>query len=149
MTLLGKIHQLHEKHRNYVKPKSDHVKAFGIAHFAGKVQYAVGGFLEKNRDTFSADLKQLVSISSNEFLKALFTNEMLANETKKRSATLSSEFRSSLDSLMKTLTICHPFFIRCIKPNENQIPGVSYYYFFFEKLLFFIIYNLLFVLNNL
>ena len=127
MTLLAKIHQLHEKHRNYVKPKSDHVKAFGIAHFAGTVQYSVGGFLEKNRDTFSADLKQLVSISSNEFLKALFTNEMLTNgsETKKRSATLSFEFRNSLDSLMKTLKLCHPFFIRCIKPNEIQIPGVS------------------------
>ena len=127
MTLLSKIHQLHEKHRNYVKPKSNHIKSFGIAHFSGTVQYNIQGFLEKNRDTFSADLKQLVSISSNEFLKNLFTDEMLSTgtETKKRSMTLSSEFRNSLDSLMKTLTICHPFFIRCIKPNENQIPGVS------------------------
>lgn len=127
MTLLAKINQLHEKNKSYLKPKSNHVQSFGVIHFAGTVHYNVAGFLEKNRDTFSTDFKQLVSISSNDFLKSLFTNEMLSNgtEVKKRSVTLSSEFRNSLDSLMKTLTICHPFFIRCIKPNDKQVPGVS------------------------
>ncbi|XP_051155446.1 myosin-VIIa-like [Leptopilina boulardi] len=125
LTLLAKINQLHEKNKSYLKPKSNHVQSFGVIHFAGTVHYNVAGFLEKNRDTFSTDFKQLVSISSNNFLKSLFTNEMLSNgtEVKKRSVTLSSEFRNSLDSLMKTLTICHPFFIRCIKPNDKQVPG--------------------------
>ncbi|KAI4464813.1 myosin vii xv [Holotrichia oblita] len=36
--------------------------------------------------------------------------------------TLSSQFRFSLEALMRTLNACHPYFIRCIKPNENKRP---------------------------
>nr|CAI5836958.1 unnamed protein product [Callosobruchus analis] len=38
--------------------------------------------------------------------------------------TLSSQFRTSLDMLMKTLSSCHPFFVRCIKPNEYKKPQI-------------------------
>lgn len=126
-TLLDKLHQLHSKNKNYLKPKSDSVKAFGIHHFAGPVTYKVSGFLDKNRDTFSADLKQIVAISSNEFLKLIFQQDFNANlddNGKKRSASVSSEFRASLELLMRTLEACNPFFVRCIKPNEKQKPGI-------------------------
>ncbi|XP_034941710.1 myosin-VIIa-like [Chelonus insularis] len=126
VTLLDKLHQVHSGNKNYIKPKSDSIKAFGIKHFAGEVQYEVNGFLEKNRDTFSADLKQLISISSNEFLKNIFHREFMSDRSneKKRPPTLLIEFRNSLDVLMKTLENCNPFFIRCIKPNEDQKPSL-------------------------
>ncbi|XP_015109747.1 myosin-VIIa [Diachasma alloeum] len=124
LTLLTKAHQVHAGNDSYVKPKSDLVKAFGIRHFAGAVDYQVHGFLDKNRDTFSADLKQLIAISSNKFLKSIFPEDMLSIDGKKRSASLSSGFRASLEMLMRTLESCNPFFVRCIKPNEEQRPGV-------------------------
>jgi myosin-7 len=84
------------------------------------------GFLEKNRDTFSADLLQLIHISTNKFLQLLFAEDIgMGSETRKRAPTLSTQFKKSLDLLMKTLSSCQPFFIRCIKPNEFKKPMVS------------------------
>ncbi|XP_011308112.1 myosin-VIIa [Fopius arisanus] len=123
LSLLAKSHQIHSANDNYVKPKSDLVQAFGIRHFAGAVDYEIGGFLEKNRDTFSVDLKQLIGISLNKFLRGIFPEEMLSVDGKKRSPSLSSGFRLSLDQLMRTLESCNPFFVRCIKPNDQQRPG--------------------------
>lgn len=122
-TMLAKLHKTHGSHRNYLKPKSDINTSFGLNHFAGVVFYDTRGFLEKNRDTFSADLLQLIHISSNRFLQLLFSDDIgMGSETRKRTPTLSTQFKKSLDLLMKTLSSCQPFFIRCIKPNEYKKP---------------------------
>ena len=42
-------------------------------------------------------------------------------ETRKKSPTLGAQFKKSLDLLMKTLSACNPFFVRCIKPNELKV----------------------------
>lgn len=124
-TMLAKLHKTHSTNRNYLKPKSDINASFGFNHFAGVVFYDARGFLEKNRDTFSGDLLQLVEISGNKFLKHLFREDIaMGNETRKKTPTLSSQFKKSLDSLMKTLGNCAPFFVRCIKPNELKKPMV-------------------------
>ena len=83
------------------------------------------GFLEKNRDSFSGDLIQLIQTSSNKFLQTLFAQDLsMGAETRKKSPTLGSQFKRSLDALMKTLSACQPFFVRCIKPNEFKKPLV-------------------------
>lgn len=40
------------------------------------ITFSPTGFLEKNRDTFSADLIQLIQVSKNKFLQNLFVHEM-------------------------------------------------------------------------
>ncbi|XP_063748289.1 unconventional myosin-VIIa [Eleginops maclovinus] len=144
-TLLQKMNQVHGKGDIYIPPKNNYETQFGIKHFAGEVFYDSKGFLEKNRDTLSSDLIQLVETSSNKLLKLAFhdmlssstikisTNPRMiitsaacslrqANDGKKRVPTLTGQFRQSLDSLMKTLTLCQPYFIRCIKPNDFKKP---------------------------
>lgn len=122
-TLLNKLHKTHGNNKNYLKPKSDINTSFGLNHFAGVVFYDTRGFLEKNRDTFSADLIQLIQVSNNKFLQNLFIQEIgMGTDTRKKTLTLSAQFKRSLDSLMRALSQCHPFFIRCIKPNEYKKP---------------------------
>jgi hypothetical protein len=87
-----------------------------VTHFAGIVHYDITAFLEKNRDTFSHDLLNVVSGSKFKFLLELF-NETIktGTETTKKSRTLAAQFKGSLDALMKTLGMCNPFFVRCVK----------------------------------
>lgn len=47
------------------------------------------------------------------------------SDTKKRAPTLGSQFKKSLELLMKTLGACQPFFVRCVKPNEYKKPLVN------------------------
>ena len=50
-----------------------------------------------------------------------------SSDTRKRAPTLGLQFKKSLDALMKTLEACQPFFVRCIKPNEEKAALVSPY----------------------
>ncbi|XP_062948872.1 unconventional myosin-VIIa isoform X2 [Cynocephalus volans] len=122
-TMLHKLNSQHKLNVNYIPPKNNHETQFGINHFAGIVYYETQGFLEKNRDTLHGDIIQLVHSSRNKFIKQIFQADVaMGAETRKRSPTLSSQFKRSLELLMRTLGACQPFFVRCIKPNEFKKP---------------------------
>ncbi|XP_037696712.1 unconventional myosin-VIIa isoform X1 [Choloepus didactylus] len=140
-TMLHKLNSQHKLNANYIPPKNNHETQFGINHFAGIVYYETQGFLEKNRDTLHGDIIQLVHSSRNKFIKQIFQADVAmflcgyssgtlrqsaasakGAETRKRSPTLSSQFKRSLELLMRTLGACQPFFVRCIKPNEFKKP---------------------------
>ncbi|KAH8249426.1 hypothetical protein KR032_009554, partial [Drosophila birchii] len=120
-TLLEKLHVQHGNRSIYVKGKTTQTSLFGIRHYAGVVMYNPLGFLEKNRDSFSGDLRSLVQRSANKYLVDIYPNEM-PMDTAKKQPTLCVKFRNSLDMLMRTLSQAHPYFIRCIKPNEYKEP---------------------------
>ncbi|XP_076812859.1 unconventional myosin-VIIa-like isoform X2 [Clavelina lepadiformis] len=123
-TLLNKLVHHHEKSELFGKPKSQVDITFGIQHFAGHVRYNCKGFLERNRDTFHRDLMDLIGSSKNKFLKLLFFEDLktASLSTRRRHKTLCEQFKVSLDALMRTLSACQPFFVRCIKPNELKKP---------------------------
>lgn len=123
-TLLEKLHVQHGNRSVYVKTKSRQSTMFGIRHYAGIVMYNPQGFLEKNRDSFSMDLNTIICKSKNQFLKKIFPQAM-PYDTIKKQPTLSVKFRNSLDLLMRTLSAAHPYFIRCIKPNEDKEANVG------------------------
>ncbi|XP_062830567.1 unconventional myosin-VIIa isoform X5 [Anolis carolinensis] len=122
-TMLHKLNSQHKLNTNYIPPRNNYETQFGINHFAGIVYYETKGFLEKNRDTLHGDIIQLVHSSRNKFIKQIFQADVaMGAETRKRSPTLSSQFKRSLELLMRTLSVCQPFFVRCIKPNEYKKP---------------------------
>ncbi|XP_072303122.1 unconventional myosin-VIIa-like [Eucyclogobius newberryi] len=136
-TMLYKLNSQHKQNSYYITPKNSYETQFGIQHFAGVVYYETKGFLEKNRDSLNTDIIQLVHSSKNKFIKQIFQADVAmflcgyqqpstpapkGVETRKRSPTLSSQFKRSLELLMRTLSVCQPFFVRCIKPNEHKKP---------------------------
>ncbi|GAA6082339.1 unconventional myosin-X, partial [Tachysurus ichikawai] len=94
------------------------------------VLYNVRGILEKNRDTFRDDILNMLKDSRLDFIYDLFeqmgsrnNEETLKMGTARKKPTVSSQFRDSLHSLMATLSVSNPFFVRCIKPNMDKTPN--------------------------
>nr|XP_021499065.1 unconventional myosin-VIIb [Meriones unguiculatus]XP_021499071.1 unconventional myosin-VIIb [Meriones unguiculatus] len=142
VTMLQKLNGVHANNQFFLRPKNIHDTRFGIAHFAGEVYYQAGGFLEKNRDVLSTDILTLIHSSKNKFLREIFNLDspqtklghgtirqvkagsqlFKPSDSTKRPLTLAGQFKQSLDQLMRILTHCQPYFIRCIKPNEYKKP---------------------------
>lgn len=98
--------------------KGERDGAFIICHYAGEVLYDTTGFLEKNRDPLHSDLIQLLSSCTLQ-LPQLFASNMLNQKQ-----SVGSKFKGQLFKLMQQLESTTPHFIRCIKPNRKQLPGV-------------------------
>lgn len=110
--MLQKINQAHRNGSIYIPPKNSYETQFGILHFAGIVHYDskgnvhyqrtfggwvggssalfllsmcglfISGFLEKNRDSLSSDLIQLVHKSTSKLLKQAFHDALSSFATK-------------------------------------------------------------------
>ena len=91
---------------------------FYINHFAGDVIYNVNSFVDKNNDLLYRDLKKTMCNSSNKVIQTLFPFAELVE--KRRPITVVTQFKNSLNQLMQMLKSKEPWYIRCIKPNENK-----------------------------
>ncbi|KAG9452756.1 hypothetical protein H6P81_005660 [Aristolochia fimbriata] len=115
--------------------KGERGGAFSVHHYAGEVNYDTSGFLEKNRDTLHYDSIHLLS-SCNSQLPQLFASNMLGHSQKPPSPrrrvggassqkqSVGTKFKIQLFKLMQRLESTTPHFIRCIKPNSRQLPGM-------------------------
>ncbi|XP_077254052.1 myosin-2-like isoform X2 [Tasmannia lanceolata] len=115
--------------------KGERAGAFSVRHYAGEVLYDTSGFLEKNRDPLHSESIQLLSSCSYQ-LPQLFASKMLNQSRKPMSPlwrpsgpdsqkqSVGTKFKGQLFKLMQRLENTTPHFIRCIKPNSKQLPGL-------------------------
>ncbi|KAK7854423.1 myosin-2 [Quercus suber] len=114
--------------------KGERGRAFSIRHYAGEVLYDTNGFLEKNRDPLPADSIRLLSSCSCQPLQ-LFSSKMPDQSQKPAKScqitaldppkqSVGAKFKGQLFKLMQQLENTTPHFIRCIKPNSKQLPGI-------------------------
>jgi len=114
---------------------------FGIEHYAGPVVYDATNFVKKNMDTLPGDLKDCATKCSNTLVREEIMQvdspsyESSSGKTPGRpvlqkrqssgtllSNTVSTKFRSQLQSLMQNISETRTRYIRCIKPNYQKAP---------------------------
>jgi myosin-5 len=122
-----------EKSENFstIKTKKDW---FVINHFAGSVAYKVSsGFVDKNRDTLSMDVVELMNespiltricASTADRFSVPGTSNPGGKVLRSKIYTVSSEFRGQLNRLMEIISETRPLFVRCIKPNMKNLPNI-------------------------
>ncbi|KAG2392598.1 hypothetical protein C9374_011323 [Naegleria lovaniensis] len=111
-------------------------KAFLVTHYAGEVKYNVRDWYSKNVDPLNDDCKMAMQKSMLPFVKKLFissedkkedksaTNSRSTSGAGVRFQTVGNKYKKQLSDLMQLLASTEPHFIRCIKPNSLQKPGI-------------------------
>jgi myosin heavy subunit len=97
---------------------------------ASQVRYTADGFVEKNMESLSNELKDLGDTSSVELAKDAFRCEATGQDNSQqgggsrrssiRGFSVASQFKLSLQSLVGDLERTTPHYIRCIKPNLKK-----------------------------
>lgn len=120
-------------------------RLFVIRHFAGRVEYDASDFLDTNRDVISDNLVSVFYKHSCNFgfathlfgteLRALYSQETVPRGMSFRIAptslsdllngdepvsTLTQDFHTRLDNLLRTLVMSRPHFVRCFRSNSNE-----------------------------
>lgn len=147
-TYIGKIKVHHKQNMRLFDPKPSEARLFGIQHFAGRVVYDATDFLETNKDVIPDDLVAVFYKHHCNFgfathlfgseLKALYAVENVPRGVSFRISptshtdllngdepvsTLTQDFHTRLDNLLRTLVHARPHFVRCIRSNLHETPN--------------------------
>lgn len=138
LTFANKIDQAFGKDRPsenaFFSKHKTRPEAFTVHHFAGPVEYVVANFLDKNKDSLSATLHEVASMSEIPLVADLFAGDpdealRRASMNKRQSkiqakSTLGGQFRNQLIGLVTNLRLTEPHFVRCVKPNHQKKSGI-------------------------
>jgi myosin heavy subunit len=89
---------------------------FCIEHFAGKIDYQIEGFINKNTDRLNTTIEDIIH--------TIFYLDVKRKKTKNKIKmnSITNQFCNQLDEFMKTIEQHEIYFIKCIKPNDNETP---------------------------
>jgi len=144
-TYVQKVKVQHkDNQRLFEHQHCDITRTFGIHHYAGRVVYDTTDFLGTNRDVIPDDLVSIFHKQSCNFgfathlfateIKVLYSKETVPRGITFRISptsyellngdepvsTLTQDFHTRLDNLLRTLVHAKPHFVRCIRPNETE-----------------------------
>mmetsp|Transcript_1433 Transcript_1433/g.1965 ORF Transcript_1433/g.1965 Transcript_1433/m.1965 type:complete len:1132 (-) Transcript_1433:28-3423(-) len=118
MSKLQQRHASNPKFQTDKHRKLNNKLAFELCHYAGVVQYDSQQFMEKNKDTLYLDMYTVCGDSNDDLTKGLFPDQ----GTRRQLKSLSHQFRGQLTNLMDSLYKTESRYIRCVKPNNKQVP---------------------------
>ena len=109
---------------NYFNIQNKHIvkKKFMIKHYAGEVIYNSNNYIEKNRNTLDKRFNKFIK-SGGDIIKG-FDTSIFSFVTKKiKNKNIIVQFKNQLDNLLNEISKQNQFYIRCIKPNDQNIPN--------------------------
>lgn len=144
---VSKVKVQHKQNPRLFESRMVDCRSFGIQHFAGRVAYDASDFLDTNKDVVPDDLVAVFYKHTCNFgfathlfgseLKALYANDTVPRGVSFRISptshtdllngdepisTLTQDFHTRLDNLLRTLVHARPHFVRCIRSNGSEIP---------------------------
>ncbi|XP_022252773.1 myosin-51-like isoform X2 [Limulus polyphemus] len=147
-TYVEKVRNQHKTSIRFFDFKSTNPQMFGVKHFAGNVVYDASNFLQTNRDVVPDDVVSVFHKTNCNFgfathlfgseLRALYSGDTVPRGVSFRISptshtdlqngnepvsTLTQDFHTRLDNLLRTLVHAKPHFIRCIKSNDCEQPN--------------------------
>ncbi|XP_044736461.1 unconventional myosin-X [Chrysoperla carnea] len=147
-SFVSKVRVQHRQNPRLFEPRPPEPRTFGIQHFAGRVVYDASDFLDTNKDVIPDDLVSVFYKHSCNFgfathlfgseLKALYSSQNVPRGISFRISptshtdllngdepvsTLTQDFHTRLDNLLRTLVHARPHFVRCIRSNPTELPG--------------------------
>jgi myosin V len=129
----GKMVKSCESHRRFhCTPIQKRNLDFCINHYAGPVIYHTETFVEKNKDEFPREATALFRESTNPLIHHIFNTQSaqlkeLPRTTSGKVVTnmsVGSQFREQLHTLMEKIYSTTPHYIRCLKPNDKNVPDL-------------------------
>ncbi|XP_012154175.1 unconventional myosin-IXb-like dachs isoform X1 [Megachile rotundata] len=144
---VAKVKVQHKQNPRLFEPRTVDCRSFGIQHFAGRVIYDASDFLDTNKDVVPDDLVAVFYKHTCSFgfathlfgseLKALYASDTVPRGVSFRISptshtdllngdepisTLTQDFHTRLDNLLRTLVHARPHFVRCIRSNGTETP---------------------------
>ncbi|XP_015587851.1 unconventional myosin-IXb isoform X2 [Cephus cinctus] len=144
---VAKVKLQHKQNPRLIESRCVDCRSFGIQHFAGRVTYDASDFLDTNKDVVPDDLVAVFYKHTCNFgfathlfgseLKALYASDTVPRGVSFRISptshtdllngdepisTLTQDFHTRLDNLLRTLVHARPHFVRCIRSNATETP---------------------------
>jgi myosin heavy subunit len=123
----SRLYKIYEKNDRFTAtPAHKRDSKFCIKHYAGPVIYTATTFVDKNKDELPKEASSLVLSSSNQFISNLFAAtgadaEPAEKAGKATQASVGSQFRQQLHDLMVKIYATAPHYVRCLKPNDENV----------------------------
>ena len=113
-----KLNKKFNNNENYILKKRYIDLKFGINHYAGEVTYDTIKFCEKNKDAVSNEIINCIKSIPIKISEIQNTN-LSSIKTK----SLSYQFKTQLNKLLNLIDSTQTHYVRCIKPNDLNIPN--------------------------
>ncbi|XP_074658993.1 unconventional myosin-Id-like [Tubulanus polymorphus] len=118
---LGKHEHFTSRALNPTEKTLKYAEQFCVQHYAGRVTYDVLGFIDKNKDLLYQDFKRLLYNSEDELLRMMWPEgATCVSQVTKRPLTAGTNFKNSIIALVDNLASKVPYYVRCIKPNDEK-----------------------------